>query len=325
MSSGNNLKQIGIAVHSAHDGMGAYPPVCVNQWSSFYEPNANDYTGPYLPHNQASSGGDKTSFFNCLLPYIEQDNLFKDAPGFYMMGQRRSNANEIIGGSTPKTYVSPLDSSPYPKVDWSWPYTGSGSSQIFKMGLVSYAPNIRAFGRVSKQGGWESWKVMWWHTGAGQSKVANIADGLSNTVFVAEKNMVTGAGTMKYKDWGISGGSGAGAGAGIQMWATTDTPEIGLPVFGITCDDPSQGWDDEYGQWWRKDCRFATGQPEYFQPPRRRLAPAQQSIYTIYAMSSGGTQVLMGDGSVRNITTSISVPTWSAAITPDGGEINTLN
>ena len=31
-------------------------------------------------------------------------------------------------------------------------------------------------------------------------------------------------------------------------------------------------------------------------------------------------QVAMGDGSVRNIGSSISVPAWSAAVTPNGGE-----
>src|SRR6187402_768125 len=66
--SANNLKQIGLALHNSHDVMGAYPPVAVNQWSSFNEPNANVYRGPYLPFNSGTAGSDKTSFFYCLLP-----------------------------------------------------------------------------------------------------------------------------------------------------------------------------------------------------------------------------------------------------------------
>jgi len=34
---------------------------------------------------------------------------------------------------------------------------------------------------------------------------------------------------------------------------------------------------------------------------------------------------LMGDGSVRMISTSVSVQAWSAAVTPTGGEAVSLN
>jgi prepilin-type N-terminal cleavage/methylation domain-containing protein len=320
MSSQNNLKQIGLALHNAHDTTGAYPPIAVNQWSSFFEPNANVYQGPYLPYSQATAGSDKTSFFYALLPYIEQQNLHRDIQGYpyYLMAQRQSNPGKMVGSDVPKTYVSPLDASPYKFVNWSWPYTGGGA--VYQMGLVSYAPNVRAYGQPDRTGGWESWKTMWWHTGAGQATTGSFADGLSNTVCVVEKNMVTGDRQMSYKDWDVVNRWGAQE-QGINMWATTDTPEAGLPVFGYTCNDPAVTWDDEYGQWWRPNCRFgAAGTPEYFQPPRRRLVPSQQNFHNLYAMSAGGVQGLMGDGSVRNFATSIAIPVWSAAVTPAGGE-----
>jgi len=260
------------------------------------------------------------------LPFIEQAPLHRDIAGYqyYLMGQRQSDSSKMVGSSTPKTYISPLDTSPYQYVNWAWPYTGGGAT--YQMGLVSYAPNLRVFGQISKVdwAGGMSWAVMWWHTGAGNPRVAIVSDGLSNTMFVAEKNMVTGTGTMYYQDWSVNGGAGGGAGGGIQMWATTDTPETGLPVFGIACDDPSVTWDDEYGQWWLKTCNFS-GPYETFQPPRRRLIAAQQSVYTIYPMSSGGVQVAMGDGSVRTVSTNVSVASWSAAMTPNGGESIGLN
>jgi len=318
MQSANNLKQIGLALHNSHDVNGAFPPIAVNQWSSFYEPNANVYQGPYVPYNQATCGSDKTSFFYALLPFIEQDNLHRDIAGYqwYLMGQRASDPTKMVGSNTPKTYVSPLDTSPYKYVNWSWPYTGSET--VYQMGLVSYAPNVRVFGTANK-GTWTSWKVMWWHVGAGTATTASVSDGLSNTIFVAEKNMVTGAGTMYYHDWAVLGSTGSQPG-GINMWATTDTPETGLPFFGTNCNDPTQTWDDEYGQWWLDTCRFRAGEPEYFQPPRRRLVASQQNFYNLYEMSPGGVQGLMGDGSVRFFRTSISVQAWSAAVTPDGGE-----
>lgn len=240
------------------------------------------------------------------------------------MGQRRSNANEIIGGTTPKTYQSPTDSSPYNIVNWSWPYTGSGSGQIFRMGLVSYAPNLRLFGNAgSKCNGWAAWTVMWHHSGAGWMKVGGISDGTSNTMAVIEKQMVAGPNAMFYRDWGIQNGGNNPGGApyGIQMWATTDTPEMGLPVFGITCKDPAQTWDNNYGQWWLNHCRFGTNAFETFQPVQQRPVPAQQSAYTVYPLASGGSQCLMMDGGVRTIRPGISVLAWSAGITPAGGEV----
>ena len=320
--SQNNLKQIGIGLHSSHDVQGAFPPVAVNQWSSFYEPNANVYRGPYLPYNQPTAGSDKTSFFYCLLPFIEQAPLHRDVSGYqwYLMAQRQSDPSKMVGSSTPKTYVAPLDDSPYQSVNWSWPYTGGGAT--YQMGLVSYAPNLRVFGDAGK--GWESWKVMWWHAGAGAPRMAAVTDGLSNTMFVAEKNMVTGDRVMAYKDWDVQN-RWAAQEQGINMWATTDTPEAGLPYFGQCCNDPGQAWDDEYGQWWLPNCRFAGQQYEMFQPPRRRLVRAQQNFHNLYPMSSGGVQVLMGDGSVRTVTPAVSVPAWSAAVTPNGNESITLN
>ena len=53
MACSNNLKQIGLAVHNFHDGQGTLPAVRV-------------------------AGGDGwASFFVLILPYMEQDNIFR--------------------------------------------------------------------------------------------------------------------------------------------------------------------------------------------------------------------------------------------------------
>jgi prepilin-type N-terminal cleavage/methylation domain-containing protein len=320
--SQNNLKQMGIALHNCSDVMGAMPPILVNQWASFNGGFA--YRGPYLPYDAATAGSDKTVFFYALLPYIEQENLYKDINGYpyYLMGNRRSDATKLVGSTIPKTYIAPLDNSPYREVDWSWPYTTHPSGIPFKMGLVSYAANARLFG--AKPG--SVWDIAWSNFGGGVARVNTISDGSSNTIAIVEKNAVTGLGTMSYMNWGIQGSVGSGDTQGsLNMAFTTDSPPEGLPFIGCNCNEIAATWDDVYGQWWRGNCFFGTNTFETFQPPRPRLVPAQQSGWNIYPMSAGGVQTLMGDGSVRNITTSISVLAWSAAITPSGGEAVSLD
>lgn len=204
-------------------------------------------------------------------------------------------------------------------MNWQWPYTNN--EQVFQMGLVSYAPNARVFG-TSAASNFSVWDVAWNNAGGGTTKMTSITDGTANTLAVIEKPMVVGQGTMSYKDWAVNGSTGSQWPGTIQMWATTDTPPEGMPFFGCNCNDPTQGWDDTYGQWWRGNCRFSnTGTNfEFFQPPRTRLIPSQQQGFNIYPYHSAGNQALLCDGSVRNINLAISVPAWSAAVTPAGGE-----
>jgi prepilin-type N-terminal cleavage/methylation domain-containing protein len=327
MQSQNHLKQIGIALHNAHDAMGAFPPIMVNQWRSFNGTPPVVYNGPYLPLNAATSGGDKTTFFYCLLPYIEQDVIDKGKNSwtqFYIMGTMRSDPNKMPGSYHIKIYQAPSDPSPYNEINWSWPYTGSGSSQIFKQSLTSYVPNARVFGKFVSVGSppgppsMSIWNVTWDNAGGGVAKVATLSDGTSNTMFVVEKPMVTGDATVFYRDWGIHNRTSGND--GVNGWGYTDTPPEGAGFFGCNCNDPRQTWDDAEGQWWLGSCRFSGLPYEYFQPPVAPRVRTQQHFTNIYPYHISGTQALMGDGSVRNIRLGTSVQAWSAAVTPDGGE-----
>ncbi len=326
--SQNNLKQIGLALHNSHDTYGAFPPTLVNQWASWFENDGDvHYRGPYLPDNQSTAGSDKTTFFYALLPFLEQQALHDSINGYpyFLMGNRKDDPTKLVGSTLPKVLSAPYDPSPYEAVDWSWPYTTNPAGGPFKMTLTSYAPNIRVFGTPSPKYQWTFWAAAWRNVGGGTQKMMGISDGTSNTLAVVEKYKVTGTGTFVYSSWSVTGGTGSQPG-GIQMWATTDSPETGIPFFGTTCNDPTQTWDDQYGQWWLADCSFpAAGPYLYFQPPTARLVPSQQNFYNIYPMSAAGVQGLMCDGSVRTINTSVSVPAWSAAVTPNGGESVGLN
>jgi prepilin-type N-terminal cleavage/methylation domain-containing protein len=332
MQSGNNLKQIGLALHNAHDQYGAYPPIMCNQWRSFNGQGAGladgTYKGPYLPYNNATSGSDKTTFFYALLPFIEQDNVQKGLSGYqnFIMGQMTADPSKMPGSNVIKTYQAPGDPSAAREVNWQWPYTAN--EQVFKQSLTSYVPNARVFGKNTF--GWNTpWNIVWDNQGSGVAKATTIPDGLSNTLAVVEKRMITGDAVVSFKDWSTLGQTGGNDGA--NTWGVTDTQPEGMSFFGTNCDDPTQTWDDQDGQWWvgspsigglTGHCRMVTNDPrEYFHPPHATLVPTSQHWSNIYPYSTNTTGALNMDGSVRWIRLGISVPTWSALVTPNGGEV----
>jgi prepilin-type N-terminal cleavage/methylation domain-containing protein len=323
MQSSNNLKQIGLALHNAHDSVGAFPPILVNQWASYYAGGSVHYRGPYLPDNQATSGSDKTTFFYALLPYLEQQNLHDSIAGYpyFLLGQRKDDSSKMVGSTSLKVLIAPNDAAPYQQVNWQWPYTNP-PELVVQQTLTSYAPNARVFGQFTPGGTMSPWDVSWSNAGGGVMKVTGITDGTSNTLAVVEKQRVTGSTVVSFRDWGTSGDSSFNN--GVSMWAVTDTQPDGIAFFGTNCKHPTQTWDAKDGQWWLSNCRF--GAIESFQPPTVRPIPTQQNVFNIYPFNSGGiVQALLCDGSVRSISTSVSVAAWSAAVTPDGGEAIGLN
>jgi prepilin-type N-terminal cleavage/methylation domain-containing protein len=325
VQSTNNLKQIGIALHNAHDTMGMFPPILVNQWASFFATGSVHYRGAYLPDNQATSGVDKTTFFFALLPYLEQqalhDAILPPNKNF-LPGQRTDDPTLVIGSTPLKVLQAPNDVAPYMQVSWQWPYTNP-AELVVQETLTSYVPNARVFGKFTPGGTMSVWDVCWSNAGGGEMRVAGIRDGTSNTLAVVEKQMVTGNSTLSFKDWGTVGDNGFTA--AVNMWAVTDTQPDGVAFFGCNCNDPTATWDDQNGQWWLGNCFFG-GTVEYFQPPVPRPIPAQQQSFNIYPFNSGNViMALMCDGSVRSITTNIAIQAWSGAVTPAGGEARSLD
>src|SRR4030081_1474665 len=63
----NNLKQIGIATHSINDAYGPLPPLCAAS------------SGTALQVKGTYNGAVGFTVFDWLLPFIEQDNLYRIA------------------------------------------------------------------------------------------------------------------------------------------------------------------------------------------------------------------------------------------------------
>jgi prepilin-type N-terminal cleavage/methylation domain-containing protein len=148
----NNLKQLGLAVHN---------------YAGTYNSRL-----PALTNSTGATGGTYGGYQGCilitLLPYIEQDNLFKSAtanPGDTWDG----NNNPTTRLTPVKTYICPSD----------FTVSGPGWAQNQVGGWMgsSYSCNFQVFGTVRGGG----------NSQVPQYNIGNIPDGTSNTIFFAEQ------------------------------------------------------------------------------------------------------------------------------------------
>jgi prepilin-type processing-associated H-X9-DG protein len=177
----NNLKQIGIALHSYHDVYGNFP-------SAHIETNTNYYTGWGIQ----------------ILPFIEQDNLYK------LYDNTKTNidpANSPVCQTLVQTYTCPSDlraGNLYAPETIS--PNGAGNSTLMYM-----ASSYRVMSGLGDTGTTDTFAGYWnevqqalkvhpagkgaFH-GDGQSglspeRFAGITDGTSNTIFAGERHTKT--------------------------------------------------------------------------------------------------------------------------------------
>jgi prepilin-type N-terminal cleavage/methylation domain-containing protein len=302
--SQNNLKQIGLALHDAHDSFQAFPPIALDMWQAANNPNNYvHYSGPYW----SKSSGGKTTFFFCLLPFLEQGNLqAMGQNGVNSMVQESTDPTKLVASEKLKVLISPTDYSVANSTTMSWSWVDSG--QTFDIALTSYAPNYKVFGTdigspnapttlISTSG-------MWNGVGAGSRNMLGVGDGTSNTIFVAETMMVKGATPSTYLNGTLTKPAWY---SGVSAWGiASSNAELITHFAGV-----DQSW--------------STANTGPWLPPQNRPTTAAANWWQAQALTASGCQCLMGDGSVRNVTPFIDTQTWSAAITPNGGETLSLN
>jgi prepilin-type N-terminal cleavage/methylation domain-containing protein len=198
----NNLKQIGLALHSCLDTHGLMPPA----------------TG-FFPKASGPAFGTITFF---LLPFIEQGNLYNASTSTATGApdtRKTDNALANYPGTqpTPKLYICPSDPtvSKFPDgIGVSYPGWGG----------CCYAANWQVFGNnkpPSNNNGWQATPT-----------ISSITDGTSNTIFFAEK--------YAWGTNGL--GSAAGRTDTGALWANNDNPgDVWSPAFAVTYNQGGYG------------------------------------------------------------------------------------
>jgi len=147
MSCGNNIKQMGLAIHNYASGNNSNMP-----WQFTYV---------------TSNGTGAALWWYNLLPYIEQQNLYNKAIG------TGACWNNGIATTVVKTYICPSD----PSVNNGLCTTGATN-----WAASSYAPNYYMFGTAQVYN-----NVTGWVDNGAKYNIGNIPDGTSNTIGIVER------------------------------------------------------------------------------------------------------------------------------------------
>jgi prepilin-type N-terminal cleavage/methylation domain-containing protein len=202
MSSGNNLKQLGLALHNMNDSNGVLPAMV-----GYYPQTTNSGNG-----QGGTPGNTRGTVFYFILPFIEQAN------GMNAMAQNHNDSWWC--GIEVKTFNSPADPSQSPSG-----MLDTGSPRM----STSYAPNEWVFDIGA---GWIP-NVQIQQTVPVASIPRSFLDGTSVTIVFAEKYAACGTSTNSVATFyfGETGGTcnryGAPGGNGsVPGFYTLNTPQI---------------------------------------------------------------------------------------------------
>lgn len=203
----SQVKQLGIAVHT---------------YASTYQDKLPPAQASF-PNGSAASTPGSVLFW--LLPYIEQDPLFRLYYGNGTGGNCAAPAAPAVAVNCPKVLCCPSDIT-----------NQAGLGSVSAKGCTSYAGNWQLLGTgtavLPVVGGGAG------NTGVAQYTIANIPDGTSNTVLFTEKSAENGNASY-YNNWGMSTPAtvaGPIFATGITA-ATATTPVTisnGMPQFNPT-------------------------------------------------------------------------------------------
>ncbi len=285
----NNIKQQLLACHNCNDTQGRLPPQAGTFGGAYYAP----------------------LYFH-LLPYIEQDAVWKTAA--YMdpgapVGQANPTAVVNIGIIWPCwTSVNPGNNTWLRQTKIavyqcpSDPTLGNGLD--WTPGDASYAGNFQVFGGAQNTNSSSNWD--------GQATIAaSFPDGTSNTILFAEKySRCNGTGSPGGTWWMRGVYHGPNSFTGISNLGNDDS----YP--GDRLSAVFAGGKGTDGVVWK------TGTASLFQvrPPQPLASPGACDRRLASSGHSSGMNVGLGDGSVRFLSQGISAQTWWAACTPAGGE-----
>jgi prepilin-type N-terminal cleavage/methylation domain-containing protein/prepilin-type processing-associated H-X9-DG protein len=271
MSCSNNMKQLGLAFHNyANTNGNDFPPA---------------YTFVTTPTPNAHAWG------VYLLPYIEQDNLFRqyDLNTIFVSGNNATViATPVKTFQCPSTPGSPTRTyhafAPLAAAEGLPPFTAAASDYHVTTGVLLTLWNLVASGvaQPDRHGALSA---------NSSTKILDFTDGTSNTILLAE----------------IAGKN--------DRWA------LGQKV--STGDQQGGGWGDPFSgeNWLVGSDATGTVSPGSFLVGVTNSQPAGHDGLGLYSFHTGGAQVLLADGSVHFLASSTAANVVCYLVTKANGEV----
>jgi len=285
MSCSNNLKQLGVALHSYHDANERMPPGAANDVAPFGN----------------GGGGWGSSWKVYILPYIEQENIFR-------LWQFNNNSGFVNGNNMP--LVNRITIKPYRCPSSTLPefYASSGNNGSIQMftsytGVAGTVLDVPQSQNVCCNSGNNIVGGSGVLHANGRVTMVSITDGTSNTILVAEQSDHI----RDVANQPIPGNSGGITSQGPHGWTMgTDQPGVGgaanTRVFNTTT------------------TRWSINQRGLGNTGNNGTGDNTGMNIPWSSGHTGGAQMLFGDGSVRFLTASTALLTLQWLSTRAGGE-----
>jgi prepilin-type N-terminal cleavage/methylation domain-containing protein/prepilin-type processing-associated H-X9-DG protein len=298
MSCQNNLKQLGLALHTFNDTYQRLPAALINSGrvsqGAVNNGTVKNYNGPEFSAT-AIFGNNYTvlnhSGFIALLPFIEQQGLYNQydytqacsvsSPNGLPVAPQ-SAQNNVVASTYLKVQTCPSDETP------GQLYTRNPGQSTDYYEMVS----ARRSNYLFSTGAYTDYDADWSNTGAnargafgnnGATAIGRVKDGTSNTIGIGESVQQWHNGSTVFGPYWGTGTHTAVHGRGYYSNFTPNYP------YGTCAPDTASS----------KRCTYAWG---------------------FSSFHAGGTNFVFLDGHVVMINDGIDPTTWIALCTPDGGE-----
>jgi len=289
----NNLKQIGIALHQYHANHASFP-------QEFNDLKRSGYPGP------PAFSFHMTSALARLLPYLDQHPLFTSVNFEIEVWPEAipppQPPNRTAYETTLEVFLCPSDGSPFP------PAHGNNYRGNFGVGP---AFNQTAESPDSGNGFFTFPQIL---------RASSFPDGLSHTAAFSERLRGTGehgGPGRPERDFGD---------LSIDRFAPNRDADSALAWCRVAAAQPDFPRYVEGGSTWLYSTRITTiychaQEPNGPIPDASPRPPGANGIATARSWHRGGVNVLMGDGSTRFVSDSITRPVWRALGTRNGREL----